>query len=195
MAEPSATDRRFARSRMILGALALLGAICLLLGGQGTYAYWTDAATVTGSGFSSGRLDLTVNGQQGNPTAYAATNLSLTTMVPGESVAANLSIANVGDADFTYAPTVSTGGGLGPALEVRMFVGGSETGDDNTYPRTETCAGGTPVASGAVAARLNRGASQTLCVQVTLPASTGNAYQNVTTGSVSIALLATQVIA
>lgn len=191
---PAVVSRTGSRKKLLLGALALAAALVLLLGGQGTYAFWNDTATVTGSGFSSGKLDLTVNGAQGNPTAYAATNLTLTGMVPGESVAVSLTIANAGDADFTWVPTVTTGGALGPALDVKVLLAGNQSGDDTTYPRTETCTGGSALTSGTTATRLNRGAAaQTVCVQVTLPATTDNSFQSAPSGSVSLALLATQV--
>src|SRR3712207_3686959 len=75
-------------SGRIIAVLGLLGAAVIGLGGQGTYAYWTDMDGVSGGSFSSGTLDLTVDGVQGNPSSYVKTNLALGSMVPGESVAA-----------------------------------------------------------------------------------------------------------
>ena len=165
------------------------------LGGQGTYAYWADSDGVSGGSFSSGTLDLTVDGVQGNPSSYVETDLALASMVPGESVASTLTLANAGSVDFTWTATVTTGGGLGPAFVVEMYAGSTQSGNDTTYPRTEGCSStASPVISGTTSTRLNTGSSQNLCVKVTLPTSTGNAFQNQTTGSVAVAIAATQVI-
>lgn len=194
------SDKRPAsRSRRGRGvALLSLVAVAFLATGmsvKGTFASWNDSGTVTGGTFSSGTLDITVDGAQGKPTAYAKTNLALAAMVPGESAASTLSIANVGNADFTWVATASTGGDLGPALTVQMYLNSTDTGDDATYPRTEGCSGGTLITSGSTATRLNRAATQNVCVVVSLPTSTGDAFQGKTTGSVSISLVATQVLA
>lgn len=181
------------RGSLVAAIVALGIAALLLIGGRGTFAYWNDTATVGGGTFSSGKLDLTVDGAQGNPTAYAETGLALSGMVPGESVAANVVLANAGDADFTWIASASTGGDLGPALAVEVFIG-SQSGDDTSYPRTETCSG-TALTLGSTATRLNRTQSSTICVEVTLPAATGNAFQSRTTGSVTLTVDATQVIA
>ena len=179
----------------VIAVLGLLGALLVGLGGQGTYAYWADQDGVSGGSFSSGTLDLTVDGAQGNPSSYVKTNLALGSMVPGESVAATLALANPGSVDFTWTATATTGGGLGPAFVVEMYASSTQSGDDTTYPRTEGCTSTTtPVSSGTTSTRLNKGATQNLCVKVTLPTSTGNAFQNQTTGSVSVAIAATQVL-
>ena len=178
-----------------MAVLGLLGAVFIGLGGQGTYAYWQDSDGVSGGSFSSGTLDLTVDGVQGNPSSYVKTDLALGSMVPGESVAATLTLANAGAVDFTWTATATTGGGLGPAFVVEMYAGSTQTGNDTTYPRTEGCTStATPVVSGTTSTRLNKTVTQNLCVKVTLPTSTGNAFQNQTTGSVSVAIAATQVL-
>jgi len=178
----------------MLGASALVVAALLLVGGQGTFAYWTDSDAVNGSNFSAGKLDLTVDAAQGNPTAYAKTDLTLSAMVPGESVSSNLVLRNAGDADFTWTASASTGGALGPALRVELYTGGAVPADDPTYPREETCSG--TLLSTTTATRLNvAGAAQNLCVKVSLPSTTGDAFQGASTGSVTITLNATQVIA
>jgi alternate signal-mediated exported protein len=191
-------DHRSARrdvSGRVIAVLGLLGAAVIGLGGQGTYAYWADLDGVSGGTFTSGTLDLTVDGVQGSPSSYVKTNLALASMVPGESVAATLSLANVGAVDFTWTATVTTGGGLGPAFVVELYANSTQSGDDATYPRAETCSStATPITSGTTSTRLNKSSSQNLCVKVTLPTSTGNAFQNQATGSVSVAIAATQAL-
>ena len=147
---------------------------------------------MAGGNFSAGTLDVTVDGAQGNPTAYAETNLALSGMVPGESVAANVVLANAGDADFTWTAAATTGGGLGPALNVEVYLG-TQSGDDSSYPRTETCSG-SAIVLGTTTTRLNRSQSQTVCVKVTLPSNAANASQSQTTGSATVTFNATQVI-
>jgi alternate signal-mediated exported protein len=179
----------------VIAVLGLLGAAVIGLGGQGTYAYWTDMDGVSGGSFSSGTLDLTVDGAQGNPSSYVKTDLALASMVPGESVAATLALANVGSVDFTWTATVTTGGGLGPAVVVEMYANSTQTGNDASYPRTEGCTStATPITSGTTSTRLNKTTTQNLCVKVTLPTSVGNGFQNQTTGTVSVAIAATQAL-
>ncbi|WP_027503677.1 SipW-dependent-type signal peptide-containing protein, partial [Rhodococcus sp. UNC363MFTsu5.1] len=69
--------------------MASLG-IVLGLGAIGTLAAWSDTATATSGVFSTGSIDLQLNGQQGNPGAYAFATLTKTGMMPGNSVAATL---------------------------------------------------------------------------------------------------------
>ncbi|WP_299058025.1 hypothetical protein [uncultured Nocardioides sp.] len=170
-----------------------VGAVLLLVPTAGTtLAAWTDRSTVAGDGFTSGRLDLVVDGRTGLDTTHARPDLALEGMVPGESTAATLSVANGGDADLDWTPTVTTGGGLGPALTVELWLGGRASADDTTYPRTETCTGGTRLLPGR-SVRADRGSTRDLCVLATLPTSTDDAYQGRTSGSVTVRLDATQV--
>lgn len=189
------------RSSGLLKALVGVGALAtagvLAFGGQGTFAYWTDTATVTGTGFTSGTLDLTVDQQQGTPTAYAKSELTMSAMVPGESAAAAMTLRNVGNADFRWTPTVSTSGPLAGALVVDLYLGGAVTGSATGYPRQQGCSG-TLLTTG-TATRLNIGSvgqtGQTLCAKVTLPTSVGDGLQNQTVASsVSIVINASQVL-
>lgn len=182
------------RGSVVLATVALLAGL-LLGGNQGSYAFWSDSDDVVAGTFTTGTLDLTVDGQQGAPTAYAETELSLLKMVPGESVAATLTIRNAGDASFTWVPTVTASGNLAPHLVVTMARGTSAGPVDTSYPRTQGCqAGGTPLASGAVAPRLAIGESTALCVLVSLPASAGNAVQGLTGYTLTLNLAAMQVL-
>jgi predicted ribosomally synthesized peptide with SipW-like signal peptide len=173
-----------ARLRAALG----LGVV-LSVGVTGTFAYWTDAATVSGTTFTAGTIDLKTNGSD-NVTGYATLNLS--TMVPGNSTAGVLTIANTGTAPLKYtASTTATnadGKNLGGALTVKV------TGDATTSGSSPaaTCAG---AALGGAGTTLNgpllgtgrllaAGASEKVCVQVTLPAAAGTALQGATTSVV-----------
>ncbi|WP_447646046.1 SipW-dependent-type signal peptide-containing protein [Nocardioides zeae] len=184
--------------RLTRAALAAVVAVVLLLGARGTFAFWTDRATVTSGPITSGSLDLTVDGAQGVP-SYGKAALTLSGMLPGESVAETVVVRNVGSAPFRWTATVTRGGDLGPALDVQLYLGSVTTGDDTTYPRTEGCATTTtPVVSGTTATRLDPGAvgatGQTLCIRVVLPSAVDNTYQSRTTGSVTVRLDATQAL-
>lgn len=182
---------RTPRSSLLVAVIALGVATLLLVGGRGTLAFWTDSATVGGATITAGTLDLTVDGAQGNPTASATANLALAGMVPGESVASNVVLANAGDVGFNWRASAATGGDLGPTLAVEVYLG-SASGDDTTYPRTETCSG-TAVTLGSTSTRLNRGQNATVCVKVTLPVDAANSFQSRTTGSATVTFDATQV--
>ena len=194
---------RAPRRRVLLpAAVALVGALGLM-GGLGTKAFWTDSAAVDGATVYAGTLDLTVNGAQGNPTPYAWSALTLSTIAPGESTAASLTLANIGTAPFGVSATGTATGALAPYVTVRVVVGGTAS-TSGTYPRSGSCTGGTQayngllsgtpatiVAAGTSGASLSSGGSTTLCVSLTLSASTPNAQQGAAFAP-SFSLTATQ---
>lgn len=169
---------------------ALSLGVVLSVGATGTFAYWTDAATVSGTTFTAGTIDLKVNGND-NVTGYAT--LSISAMVPGNSTAAVLTIANSGTAPLKYTASTTATNADGKDLRSALVV--KVTGDtttSGTAPAT-TCAGtalagagtalngallstGRPLAAGPSAA-----ASEKICVQVTLPASAASSLQGATT--------------
>lgn len=173
-----------ARVRAALGLGVVLSGFV-----TGTFAYWTDSATVSGTTFSSGTIDLKVNNLDA-VTGY--TTLTLTTMVPGNSVAGVLTIRNGGTAPLKYtALTTATdtdGKNLRGNLTVRVTGAASVTG---TSP-SMTCGGTTLSGSGttlnssliSTARQLAAGASETLCVQVSLGAAASTALQGATTNVV-----------
>ena len=130
------TRLRHLRSTRVRAALAL-GAV-LAAGVSGTYALWTDTVPVSGVTISSGVLDLKVNTLDAVP---AYTDLNLTGMVPGNTVAGILTVRNAGTIPLTYyataAATNADGKGLGAALVVKVTADSAVTG---TAP-ARTCAG------------------------------------------------------
>ena len=78
---------------------ALSLGVVLAVGSTGTFAYWTDDVTVSGTTFTAGTLDLQVNDLN---TVAAYTSLNLTTMVPGNSMAGTLVIKNNGNVPLKY---------------------------------------------------------------------------------------------
>lgn len=178
------TDRpplwRSWRFRLLLG-LVLLGSV----GTTGTWAFWTDQATVTGTGFTAGTIDLRVNTLD-SVTGYAALNLGA--MVPGNSSAAVLTIGNSGTAPvrFTGASTATNADGknLAGALVVKATADTGTGGSGSAV----TCAGTALVGSGTTlnaalvpAQTLAAGATTKVCVQVALPTNAASALQGGTT--------------
>lgn len=138
-----------ARSRALL-ALAGVAALALGVGLQGTFAFWSDKATVTTGSFSSGTLDITLNGQlQGiannggtwTNTAYGLTNLS-----PGESFAFGFPVANAGTTGLTYTVTGTGTGDLAVAngMQFTVYFGVTATNSGSAGSRAGACGGTTP---------------------------------------------------
>lgn len=170
-----------ARVRAALGLGAVLAA-----GATGTFAYWTDAVTVSGAKFTAATIDLKVNNLD-TVTGYATLNIS--TMVPGNSVAGVLTIKNGGTAAMKYtAVTTATnadGKDLRSSLVVKVTGAATVTG---TSP-TATCGGTALTGSGttlnasllSTGRLLAAGASETVCVQVTLNSAAPTSVQGGTT--------------
>lgn len=117
--------RRTGRTRAILS----LGAVAVLATGmsvKGTFAFWTDAASANAGGFTSGTLDITVNGQlAGQPNNGGTTtiaSLTLGNMTPGESVAAAFPVKNEGTIPLVYTLTGTGSGGLAVANGLQYSV-------------------------------------------------------------------------
>lgn len=165
-------------------ALLTLGVV-LGLGSVSTLAYWTDQATVNTGTFSSGTLNLKVNGDEGNPTPYAWTTFNASNLVPGESVAASFNVQNTGSVPFTYTATATASGALAPNLRftVRTGATASTSGTEAANNRVGSCTGGTAQTAGVTlsgsatsvapnAEQVAASGSQTFCVIATLDAGT-----------------------
>jgi len=177
--------RRWTRVR---AALALGAVLCV--GTAGTWAYWTDTATVSGTTLTTGTLDIKLGATAADAgadslTSYAA--LSVTGMVPGSTTAGVITVHNAGSAAFTYTVSSSATSGttaLAAALTTQVRVGGTVSGSGTS----ETCTGGTLLSdtgtlNGAVittARTLTAGDAETLCLQATLPTSAASSLQGQT---------------
>lgn len=201
----SATPRRKRSGRT--RALLSLAAVAVLATGmsvKGTFAFWTDAATVNAGSFTSGTLDITVNGQlagqsnNGGTTTVAALNLA--NMAPGESMAASFPVANNGTIPLLYTLTGTGSGTLAVTngLQYSVTFGASNTTGgaafaDNTGnaaagTRAGTC-GGTAATDGnttlltstASTFATNRplavGATEYVCIVARLNSNAPNALQ------------------
>lgn len=173
-------------------ALLSLG-IVASLATTGTWAAWSDSATVSGTTISTGTLDLKVGTTVGNAADSLSTftTMNQAMLLPGSTTAGVLTVVNAGTTAFTYSTDAvasnADGKGLGAAFVVKVTGAGAVTGSGPTA----TCAGaslaGTGTAftadfvSSSAPRQLAAGASETLCIQATLPASASNALQGATT--------------
>ncbi|GAA4381243.1 hypothetical protein GCM10023146_42570 [Nocardioides caricicola] len=152
----------------------------------GTFAYWSDAVAVSGAKFTAGTIDLRVNNLD---TVTGYTSLNISTMVPGNSMAGVLTIRNNGTAPLKYtAVTTATntdGKNLRGSLVVKVTGAATATGSSPAM----TC-GGTALTGSqttlngsllSTARMLAAGASETLCVQITLDAAASTTLQGATT--------------
>lgn len=178
-------------------ALLSLGAVAFLaigFGAQGTFAFWTDSATVTTGQFSSGTLDIKLDGAlAGNGGITTPPAFTLTNMVPGESLAFAFPVANAGSVGLTYTAAGTASGDLAPAMRFTVATGSmSNTGSAAAGTRAGTCTGGTTLASDrtfdaapvtvtptarALVAPGAGTSSESICVVVSLPGSTLNEFQ------------------
>lgn len=106
----------------------------------GTLAYWSDSVTMDGGTFTSGTLNMQLNGNEGNPTVWTNSVMTLAEMVPGESLAAAFTVDNVGSVAFTYTATGTATGVLAPHLTFQAFAGGAASNPGGPF-RTGTCTG------------------------------------------------------
>lgn len=158
------------RAALALGTVVGFGLVS-------TSAAFSDTATVT-AGFTAGTLDITVDGEQGNPTPYTLTFAGADAMAPGDTVYAPLEVTNVGsvDARLSMATTVDLDGTVPNATaDLQLAIAHSTAGEcDQTVvaadPAPYSPAG--PIAGAAFSDEaLAAGASRHLCLAVTLPAS------------------------
>jgi predicted ribosomally synthesized peptide with SipW-like signal peptide len=141
------------RALLSLGVVASVGA-------TGTFAYWTDAVSVTGTSFTAGTIILQANGADDTlANGYAA--LSLATFVPGNSTAGVVTIKNNGTAPLKYsAASSSDASTLSDAMVVKVTNDATTSGSLATAKRS-----------------LAAGASETICIQVALPTSAHTSLQ------------------
>jgi spore coat-associated protein N len=183
-------EPRRERHRLLVGllvvAVALAGLTTVVTG-----AFFTGTHSVTGNTFATGTVALGVS--------PATTALTFSTMAPGDSVTAPLTVSNTGTLAHRYAvlstTDVTDANFLAAQLQMTIKTGVTTcttaafaaTGTVLYGPGVLGSTTGTKVIGDAAQGTqagdrtLAAGASEVLCAQVTLPTSTGNAYQNATT--------------
>ncbi len=183
----------------------------------GTMASWTVDATIAPGGFTFGKLDLTVGATAvtsiqlpGTGGEYEYSAITISNLLPGESIARPFAVKNSGDAGFTYNGSVFTINNqlvaAGSGLRVAIFSGGTptETGSEATGNRTGNCPGGELLKNQAVSTSTNNvkvaptdillvpGATQSHCVRVLLRSDSPSTMQGKLT-QITIKLNAKQV--
>ena len=151
MSDHGTSDRPIRRPRGRRGsgrarALMSLAAVAVLATGvsvKGTFAFWTDSATLQTGSFSSGTLDVTLGGQlTGQGGTWSPAGFSLTNLVPGESQAFSFAVANAGTVGLTYTVSGTATGGLAPSMQFSIHPGtASNSGTAAAGNRTGSCTG------------------------------------------------------
>lgn len=201
----------------------LLLSLGLVLGfaAIGTSAYWADNATFTTGSIEAGSLDLQLGGRDpANPEqiVWSAVGLNqdwnysvmeLDNVSPGESVAMELHIRNVGSTPLTFTGVgTSTNDEFGNNLTATTRLGGvaSNTGTREAVSRAGTCSAGTAtwwtdhaltttprvVTPGNSPVTLTPNDEIQVCMLAGLKASTPNAFQGAST-TIQVTLTAKQV--
>ena len=158
--------------------------VVLGLGATGTMAAWTDTATAESGLFGAADVELTINGESPE-FAFA----SVEDVMPGQSVAGNLVLANEGDVDLRYLMDMEfeglttakggTGQQRGDATSLgehlTLTVHSSTTADGVTCGGqaivSQTMTVGDPRSVLTDYRPVTAGASDTICVQATLAAN------------------------
>jgi predicted ribosomally synthesized peptide with SipW-like signal peptide len=174
------------RSVRLWAVVAL--AVIVTLGTTGTFAFWTDSATVTTGSYTAGTMDMQfdASGGVGLDTPYNDSALTWSGFVPGQSAAFALTVKDVGNAAFHYTATIKRGGTwtyVDSALTFQFFTGGV-TGTPGV---TGSSCGGTAITSALspttteqpfISSRgLAAGLSEALCLQVSLSSTAVNGDQ------------------
>jgi hypothetical protein len=173
----------------VAGALAI-GALTLIAA-PGTGALWRDSDQLSGGTIRSGELSL-VNGGAGTQSAdYAFTELAGTGLAPGRWSQAPLTIRNAGSADLVYrlaTTTASDPTGMAASLRLRVQQVAAATScptgvgaAEPTGPVTGLYTGPLLGASTTPARQLAVGASEALCLRVTLDSGAPSAAQGSST--------------
>jgi spore coat-associated protein N len=173
--------------KVTLLSLLVLTAAAVVSFGLST-AIFTSTATVGSNTFSTGTVDLTTS-----PTSALVT---FSTMSPGDQVTAPITVTNAGSLTLRYAVTsTTTENTLAGQLQLTIKsgvttctnAGFGSTGTVLYGPGVLGTTGGTNVignpAQGAQTGdrTLNASANEPLCFNVSLPLSSGNSFQNLTT--------------
>jgi predicted ribosomally synthesized peptide with SipW-like signal peptide len=169
---------------MVLAAFVALLSISVL-------AVFTDTASVPANTFTTGTVDISTS-----PTTALVT---FNAMAPGDQVTAPLTVSNAGTMQLRYAVTsTTTENVLAAALDLTVKSGvatcdNAGFGVDGTVVYATGDLGNTTAvnvignpAQGSQAGdrTLNASASEVLCFNVSLPLSTGNASQGVTSTAI-----------
>lgn len=166
------SSRRTGRFRAVLALGTVVG-----LGALATMAAFSDEATVTAD-LTAGTLDITVDGEQGEPVPYALSIPGSDAMVPGQTLHVPLEVANVGNVDAELSMSVDVdpdGSPQNATDDLRLAIAhtngiacdaGVVTADATPYSADG------PIGDAAfVDVALGGGEALDMCLAITLPAS------------------------
>jgi predicted ribosomally synthesized peptide with SipW-like signal peptide len=186
--ERIAVDSQLNRRRTLVALVAVLAAASLGVGAV-SLALFTSTATVPANAFSTGTLVLT--------TSPASALVTFANMAPGDQVTAPITVTNGGSLDLRYSiSSVATNADLKGLKDqlVLTVKSGVATCTDAGFGATGTVeyAGDLDSAAGRIVGDpatgadpgdrpLAASAGEVLCFNVSLPASTGSAFQAATT--------------
>ena len=145
----------------------------------GTTAAWTDPVAVSGTTLGTGTADLKVN----NSDAPTFTAMNASTMEGGDSTAGVLTVKNNGNVQLSYyvgtTATNSDGKNLASQLTVKVTGDAGTSGSSpnvrcagSALASSGTTFGGALLGSSSNRRTLAAGASETICVQASLPDGT-----------------------
>jgi hypothetical protein len=169
-------------------AILILGLSMATLAGLLTAAIFTDTQALGANAFTTGTVDISA--------APASAAVTFANMAPGDMVTAPITVSNAGSLQLRYSVRSTTTENV-LAAQLDMTVksnvvtctnagfGGSGSvlyGPNDLGSMAGLNVIGDPAQGADPGDRvLNAAASEVLCVHVSLPLATGNAYQNVTT--------------
>ncbi len=182
-------------------SVRLRAALCLgLVGGAfavGSFAFWTDDVTITGTTFTAGVLDLQVN----TVDSYVTSTLGMsgTPMLPGNTSAEVLTVKNNGTVPLKYTLTGGLTGtdaaaySTGAVVKLTIVSGGSRSGSGNAA----TCTGGSTIygptaltnTTSTALIGTRRGpiavaGTEALCFQITFDAGAASSFQGKTAAAI-----------
>lgn len=167
----------------LVAATAFLLASFALIGGGGTWAYWTASTSISTGPLNAGFMNLTT---------AAGTTFSVNDLTPGESQALEVTIRNEGTPPVTWTARGSRAASPAwtyPGTPLEVHASSGSASNVGSYPRVGQCDGSAPTSgwvdlttgeapltSGDSA--LEPGESVTLCLVIRMKPSAGNDAQN-----------------
>ena len=181
-------------TRKVLGSLAVLGTAAAVAG-LGTYGNFTDSTTPMNTTMASGTLSINLT----QPAGASAIPVSVTGLVPGDSITRAVNLVNDGDLGLSSVSVVSsatapsvlttdTVNGLQLSVKgcsVPWTQGGTSAAPAYTCSGTQSTLMTGPVVNNAGLdnpASLNPGGTDYLTFSISLPTSADNAFQGKTAG-------------
>lgn len=187
------TDRRSQWRRRLLLPIGLVLAFAAMTGAAFSLAFFTDRADIADNQFTTGTVDLTAG--------TTTTAITLDAMAPGDAVTNALTVSNDGTLALRYAVTstatntdnkglkdqlglvIKSADVTTPSNPCDNFDGATlySADLDNAAPNQGRLIGDNTAGNQTGDRALAAATSETLCFRISLPSSTGNAFQGAAT--------------